>query len=223
MTCRAEVTLSTPRGVVVGRRDARPAAESGYDGGHRWQIGRLELERIRYGTVMMVIAHLSDVHIDDADRSAERTQRVMRYLVGLPTPVDVVLVTGDIADHGAEAEYERVRGLVDLPVPVLLCPGNHDVREPFRKVLIGEPPDGTPVNRVHRVGGVLFAMCDSSVPGEDRGLLADETLDWLDTQLAAAADLPAFVCFHHPPVVLGAPYVDRIRQFGAQRLAAVVA
>jgi Icc protein len=37
------------------------------------------------------------------------------------------------------------------------------------------------------------------------------------------ADLPAFVCFHHPPVVLGIPYVDGIRQFGAERLAAVVA
>jgi 3',5'-cyclic AMP phosphodiesterase CpdA len=89
-------------------------------------------------------------------------------------------------------------------------------------VLLGEPLASTPINRAHRVGGVLFAMCDSSVPGEDHGLLADETLDWLDAQLTAAADLPAFVCFHHPPVVLGAPYVDRIRQFGAERLAEVV-
>lgn len=171
---------------------------------------------------MVVIAHVSDIHIDADERSVKRTARVFRYLAELPTPVDVVLVTGDIADHGAEAEYDRVRGLIDLPVPVLLCPGNHDAREPFRKVLLGEPPSGTPINRVRRVGGVLFAMCDSSVPGEDRGLLADETLDWLDAQLAAAADLPAFVCFHHPPVVLGIPYVDRIRQFEVERLAEVV-
>lgn len=171
---------------------------------------------------MVVIAHLSDIHIDADERSAERTTRVIRYLAGLPTPVDVVLVTGDIADHGAEAEYERVRALIDLPVPVLLCPGNHDAREPYRKMLLGEPPNSTPINHARRVGGVLFAMCDSSVPGEDHGLLADETLDWLDAQLTAAADLPAFVCFHHPPVVLGPPYVDRIRQFGAERLAEVV-
>jgi Icc protein len=172
---------------------------------------------------MLTIAHISDTHIDAGERSVVRTQRVLRYLAGLARRPDVVLVTGDVADHGAESEYERVRDLVDLPTPVLFCPGNHDVREPFRKVLLGVEPDGTPVNRAYRVGGALFAMCDSSIPGRDDGLLADETLDWLDAELAAAADLPAFVCFHHPPLVLGTPYVDGIRQFAEDRLARVVA
>jgi 3',5'-cyclic AMP phosphodiesterase CpdA len=172
---------------------------------------------------MVVIAHVSDIHVDAGERSVERTGRVMRYLAALPAPVDVVVVTGDIADHGEEAEYERVRGLIELPSPVLLCPGNHDVREPFRKALLDEPPVGTPVNRAYRISGVLFAMCDSSVPGQHQGLLADETLAWLDAELSAAAGLPAFVCFHHPPVMLGVPYVDEIRQFGAERLAAVIA
>jgi 3',5'-cyclic-AMP phosphodiesterase len=48
---------------------------------------------------MTAIAHFSDVHVD---RSVERTRRIVRYLRALRTPVDVVLVTGDIADHGAE-------------------------------------------------------------------------------------------------------------------------
>ena len=179
-------------------------------------------EPIRYGAIVTVIAHLSDVHIDDAERNAERTQRVMRYLVGLRTLVDVVLVTGDIADHGTEAEYERARDLLDLPLPVLFCPGNHDVRAAFRKVLLGETPEDTPVNHAYRVGGALFAMCDSSIPGRDDGVLADQTLDWLDAELGAAADMPAFVCFHHPPVVLGVPFVDRIRQYSTQRLSTLI-
>jgi 3',5'-cyclic-AMP phosphodiesterase len=172
---------------------------------------------------MVVLAHVSDIHIDADPRSVDRTGRVMRYLADLPTPVDAVVVTGDLADHGEEAEYERVRTLVDLPVPVLLCPGNHDVREPYRKVLLDEPAAGTPINRAHRVGDVLLAMCDSSIPGRADGLLADETLDWLDAELSAAADIAAFVCFHHPPVMLGAPFLDRIRQFETDRLAEVVA
>lgn len=176
-----------------------------------------------YDAGMTVIAHLSDVHIDGDERSAERTRRVVRYLAGLREPVDVVLVTGDLADHGTEAEYERVRRLIDLPVPVLFCPGNHDVREAYRKVLLGEPPSGAPVNRAHRIGGALFAMCDSSIPGRNEGVLAGETLDWLDAELTAAADLPAFVCFHHPPAELGMPYVDGIRQFETERLAELVA
>ncbi|TCO62484.1 hypothetical protein [Actinocrispum wychmicini] len=58
---------------------------------------------------------------------------------------------------------------------------------------------------------------------QDDGYLADETLDWLDSGLADAGDTSAFVCFHHPPVVLHVPYVDRIKQNGEDRLAAVLA
>lgn len=171
---------------------------------------------------MTVIAHLSDLHIDGAEHSVARARRVARHLASLRTPVDVVLVTGDIADHGTEKEYEQARELLDLPVPVLFCPGNHDVRGPYREVLLGERPSEAPVNRAYRIGGALFAMCDSSIPGRHDGILADETLDWLDAELSVAADVPAFVCFHHPPLVLGLPYVDRIRQYATERLATLV-
>ncbi|MEU6037716.1 hypothetical protein ABZ801_20125 [Actinomadura sp. NPDC047616] len=80
-----------------------------------------------------------------------------------------------------------------------------------------------PVNQIHRTEGAVFALCDSTVPGRDDGRLADETLAWLDAALAEDAGTPAFVCFHHPPVRLGSPYVDGIRQFGERRLAAVLA
>jgi 3',5'-cyclic-AMP phosphodiesterase len=167
---------------------------------------------------MAVIAHLSDIHIDSGERSVERASRVIRYLARLPSPVDVVLVTGDLADHGAPDEYTMVKKLLDLPMPVLVCPGNHDVREHYLTVL----RDGGARNTVHCVAGALFAMCDSSIPARDDGRLDDATLDWLDAELAAAADLPAFVCFHHPPVTLGLPFVDGIRQFGEERLAKVI-
>jgi 3',5'-cyclic-AMP phosphodiesterase len=178
--------------------------------------------RMRSVRPMTVIAHVSDTHVDAGERSVDRVRRVFRYLAGLSTQVDVVVMTGDLADHGVESEYEHLRALIDLSVPVLFCPGNHDVREPLRKTLLDEPSDARPINRSHRVGGVLFAMCDSSVPGDDHGLLVDETLDWLDAELSAAEDLPAFICFHHPPVAIGIPYVDRIRQFGSRRLARLI-
>ncbi|MCU7725151.1 phosphodiesterase [Actinoplanes sp. KI2] len=171
---------------------------------------------------MVVIAHVSDIHVDAGERSAERVGRVFRYLAGLHTSPDAVIVTGDIADHGAEAEYERVRGLVRLSAPVLWCPGNHDDRGPYRKALLDEEPTARPVNRAYEIAGVLILMCDSSIPGRNDGLLADETLAWLEARLSARAELPALICFHHPPVTLGMPFVDGIRQFGAERLAAVV-
>lgn len=171
---------------------------------------------------MVLIAHVSDIHVDAEERSADRAGRVFRYLAALPAPPDAVIVTGDIADHGAEAEYERVRTLARLSVPVLWCPGNHDRRGPYRKALLDEETDEKPVNRAYEIGGVLILMVDSSIPGRNDGLLADETLEWLAVTLAARSELPALICFHHPPVPLGMPFVDGIRQFGAERLAAVV-
>lgn len=172
---------------------------------------------------MTIIAHFSDIHVDGDERSAERTRRIVRYLKALPTPVDVILVTGDIADHGAESEYERAAGLMDLSGPILYCPGNHDVRESFRKVLLGEPPHGDPVDKAYQIDGVLYLMCDSSIPDRNDGRLAERTLDWIESELTACAGLPAFVCFHHPPVILGMPYIDRIRQFATDRLARLIA
>ncbi|MER6580251.1 metallophosphoesterase [Nonomuraea sp. NPDC001023] len=171
---------------------------------------------------MLVIAHLSDIHLGGSDRSVERADAVMRYLDALPYDLDAVLVTGDIADHGLPEEYEQARKLLTSRHPVLVCPGNHDVREGFRRVLLGEPAASGPVNRVHRTGGAVYVLCDSSVPGRADGHLDGETLSWLDGVLGAERGLPLFVAFHHPPATLHSP-VDTIMLQAPERLAALLA
>lgn len=169
---------------------------------------------------MIVLAHLSDIHIDAGQRSIERTRMVMDYLNGLPYDLDAVLVTGDIADHGLAAEYEQARQLLASRHPVLICPGNHDERAAFRQFLLGQPGAATPVNQVLETAGLVIALCDSSVPGKDHGHLDDETLAWLDGVLSRTSETAkALVGFHHPPAELHVPYVDSIRQVGEQRLA----
>ncbi|MFG2712253.1 metallophosphoesterase [Streptomyces goshikiensis] len=172
---------------------------------------------------MPVIAHFSDIHLDGADRAADRTRAVMAYLDGLPYDLDAVLVSGDIADHGSPAEYEEAAKLLGSRHPLVVCPGNHDVREAFRRGLLGEEnPSGAPVDQVLRGDGFVLAVCDSSVPGEHRGFLEESTLAWLDDVLGGTpSGTPVLVGFHHPPVPLHTPYVDAIRQFGEERLAAL--
>ncbi|MEU6984061.1 metallophosphoesterase [Streptomyces sp. NPDC046324] len=157
----------------------------------------------------LLLAQISDLHLDGSERATRRAARVMDYLRALPRPVDAVLVTGDIADHGAEAEYEEAARILAAPFPVLTCPGNHDVRPAYRKALLGEAPDPGPVNRIHHVGGVAVLMCDSTIPGRDEGRLDAATLDWIDTRLAALPrDTPALIAFHQPPVALHHPLPD---------------
>ncbi|MFD9407412.1 metallophosphoesterase [Streptomyces sp. NPDC059989] len=173
---------------------------------------------------MIVIAHLSDVHLDGGTRAADRTRAVMEYLDSLPHDLDAVLVSGDIADHAAPAEYEEAAKLLRSRHPLVVCPGNHDERTAFRQGLLGEGAAATaaPVDQVLRGDGFVLAVCDSSVPGQDHGLLEESTLDWLDGVLAdTPRETPVLVAFHHPPVPLHTPYVDEIRQFGEERLAAL--
>jgi len=177
----------------------------------------------------MILAHISDLHIgqdragDGGARALRRAQQVIDYLNALPGEVDGVLATGDLADHGTPDEYRIVRELLDaLRFPVLPCPGNHDVRDAYRTTLLGDPDGGAePVNEVHHLAGFTIAMCDSSIPGRDDGLLDDTTLTWLDKVLSDSED-PALVCFHHPPVKLHNPYLDDIRLNEAERLADVL-
>ncbi|MET9730704.1 phosphodiesterase [Streptomyces sp. NPDC006458] len=177
---------------------------------------------------MLVLAHISDLHLDGTTRASERAERVRDHLWGLPGRVDALLVTGDIADHGAESEYEeaaRVLGLRDgdAPFPVLTCPGNHDSRAPYREALLGEPAAEGPVNSVRVLDGAAVLMCDSSIPGEDGGALDDETYDWIETTLDGLdADLPALLAFHHPPIALHHPLPDSYRLGDPDRLAALL-
>ncbi|MFD8672947.1 phosphodiesterase [Streptomyces seoulensis] len=159
----------------------------------------------------LLLAHISDLHLDGGERATRRAERVMDHLRALPHPVDAVLVTGDIADHGTEAEYEQAARILAAPFPVLTLPGNHDVRAAYRKALLGEEPGDGPVNRLHDISGTAVLMCDSSIPGRDEGRLDAATLDWLDTTLTGLPeDTPALVAFHHPPVELHHPYLDSI-------------
>ncbi|MEV5575307.1 metallophosphoesterase [Spirillospora sp. NPDC052269] len=169
-----------------------------------------------------MIAHVSDVHLDTGERATERTRAVMTYLEDLPHDLDAVLVTGDIADHGRPGEYELARELLASRHPVMVCPGNHDDRAAFREFLLREPASKAPVNQVRHVGGAVIALCDSSIPGMDEGLLEEETLAWLTRVLAETPDTtPVLVGFHHPPSLLHEPFIDGLRQFHTERLEAL--
>jgi 3',5'-cyclic AMP phosphodiesterase CpdA len=177
---------------------------------------------------MLVLAQISDLHLDGTPRATARARRVIDHLRALPGPLDALLVTGDIADHGAESEYEEAAKLLglhdgDAPFPVLTCPGNHDSRAPYRKALLREPAAEGPVNRAHHVGGAVVLMCDSSIPGADEGRLDEETYGWLeDTLDGLDGETPVLLAFHHPPVALHHPLPDAYQLARPRELAALL-
>jgi 3',5'-cyclic AMP phosphodiesterase CpdA len=174
----------------------------------------------------VVLAHLSDLHVDGTLAARSRLERAVSYLARLPGSVDAVVVSGDVSDRGTEEDYAVVRTLLaQLRAPVFYAVGNHDLREPFAATLLDRPAaDGSsPLNDVHDIGGLRLVVLDSVVPGRPEGRLDDTTLDWLDATLAAAPATPALVALHHPPVALGLPVLDAIRLVNAADLETVLA
>src|SRR3954468_24889543 len=90
----------------------------------------------------MLIAQISDTHIKPEGRLAFQRldtalclARCVEHVCRLTPAPDVVLLTGDLTDAGLEEEYVRLRHLLTpLPMPVYVIPGNHDAREPLRRV-----------------------------------------------------------------------------------------
>jgi 3',5'-cyclic AMP phosphodiesterase CpdA len=172
---------------------------------------------------VLVLAQVSDLHLDLSEAARSRAERVLGQVAALDPPADAVVVTGDVADHGAAAEYEQARELLALVPGAVVCPGNHDTRPAFARVLLGRSQGEQPVNQVHRVGGAALVLCDSSVPGEDWGDLSDRTLGWLDETLTGLrGEGPVLVALHHPPVPLHLDLVDAILLRRPGRLAGVL-
>ncbi len=87
---------------------------------------------------MFTIAHISDLHIGGRAESVARAERVVAHVVAMVPAPDVLLVTGDIADHGEDDEYATARDLLSAwGGPMRVGTGNHDVREPFARHLLG--------------------------------------------------------------------------------------
>jgi 3',5'-cyclic AMP phosphodiesterase CpdA len=74
---------------------------------------------------------------------------------------------------------------------------------------VDSPGEGHPVHQVRDVAGARFVLVDSTVPGENHGLLSDDSLSWLDGVLRESFDGPVFVAFHHPPLDLHHPVMDQ--------------
>jgi Icc protein len=176
---------------------------------------------------VLTVAHVSDLHIGGRPESVARAQQVVTHVCAMSPAPDVLLVTGDVADHGSEEEYATARDiLAPWDGPLLVGTGNHDVRGPFARGLLGGDREG-PLDQELDVGAYRFLMLDSLVPAVggmrvDHGELAETTLAWLDERLAASAR-PTFVCFHHPPTTVGIERADAIQLRNGPALQAVLA
>jgi 3',5'-cyclic AMP phosphodiesterase CpdA len=162
-----------------------------------------------------LIVHLSDTHLttlaEPLHGNVDADANLAEALAGLvPLRPTALVITGDLADTGASDAYERLKAAVEpaaaqMGAEVIWVMGNHDAREPFREVLLGEIGTdaaalAAPVDRVHDVDGLRIVVLDSTVPGHHHGEIAPEQLEWLRGVLAEPAPRGTLLALHHPPV-----------------------
>jgi 3',5'-cyclic AMP phosphodiesterase CpdA len=178
----------------------------------------------------MLIAQISDMHIKADGKlaygvvdTAGLLRACVTQIVGLATPPDLVLITGDLVDYGRAEEYALLTELLaPLTMPMYVVAGNHDERTALRKAF-----DGPRFNYLSQateflqyavdLGPLRLIVLDTVVPKEGRGQLCARRLAWLDERLAED-DRPTVIAMHHPPFVTGIAHMDAVGLEGTEAL-----
>ncbi len=171
---------------------------------------------------MCTVLQLSDLHVEPAgvlaygqEDTAGKLPVVAGHALELAKDVgaDVVVVTGDIACDGNETAYRQVADAFSIfdaaGIPVRFLPGNHDRREPMRRILAGYFGDfwsGDRLDQTVRVGGVRLFLLDTLQPGRHWGAIPETVLERLADELSDPA--PAMVFTHHTPLTCGMGVMD---------------
>jgi len=155
----------------------------------------------------MIIAQISDSHIDpESDKLEDRLRdlrRVVDNINRLDSAPDIVIHTGDVVHNATQEKYDlAVPILEDLQAPLYVCAGNRDDRsliaENFRTGRDISPGskflqysiDDYPVRLI-----ALDTLCATANMGE----YCRERADALSRALAEEPQKPTILFMHHPP------------------------
>lgn len=155
----------------------------------------------------MRLVQISDCHLLADPDAASRTGVPFRCLEAVIEAVnaarpDRVLITGDISGDETPASYRlAVAIFARLTAPWCWLPGNHDV-----PMLMAEHCE----LREHlNLGCWQTLLLDTHVAGEAHGELGPRQLARVAERLAED-NRPALVAMHHPPLPVGAAWLDAI-------------
>ena len=128
--------------------------------------------------------------------------------------IDGLVVTGDISDDGSMESYlSAYEKLSKLNVPILVIPGNHDSRDPMRKVFhenVQFSKNSSQFDWVFKFDETLIIGLDTLVEGENFGFLEEKSLDFLSHQLSNNSGSDLVLLIHHPPIKTGIYFMDQI-------------
>ncbi len=167
----------------------------------------------------MRIAHVSDFHlptkrgkrVNGVDPHAN-LDRAVDTLKAQKPKADLIVMGGDLLDEGDKGSYEGIAGrFKELQVPVLAVTGNHDHPGSLSKSSLVPDTESTKGYYSIDQGKVHFIVLASARTGKLHGLLDEEQLLWLSTDLYENRRKPVLIFLHHPPFDTGIAWLDKIK------------
>lgn len=139
---------------------------------------------------------VTDTHLGRADNNAAERQWKRAAEEINAAPGAFALHLGDVVDSGREAQYPvylDIRKTIKKPVHEI--PGNHDSVDLFTKHIRPQ------IDMSFEHGGVRFVLFNNSDRESHMGFIKPPQLEWLKSELAAAAKADQFVAMAcHVPV-----------------------
>lgn len=178
------------------------------------------------------IVQLTDLHLfEDPDGrlmeipTRELLLSVLEHVKQSGGRVDHLVVTGDHAHDELPATYRAVRSILEPWCDRLwLVPGNHDDRAVLRAVFPDRIP-GAGAGRVEyafQAGSWLCLGLDTHVPGSVAGRIEPDQIAWIRSRLEEHDPERVALFMHHPAVLIGCSWLDRIGLEGGELLRALL-
>jgi Icc protein len=174
------------------------------------------------------IVQLTDLHLyADPDArfyeipTRELLEDVVAHVEQSAGRVDHLVVTGDHTNDDLAVTYGAVR---DILRPwhdrAWFVPGNHEDRAILRATFPERIP-GAGAERItfsFTAGDALCIGLDTHVPGKVSGQVDPDQIAWVEEQLEEHDPAIAVLFMHHPPILLGLAWLDRIGLAGREQL-----
>ncbi len=171
---------------------------------------------------MPILLQLTDLHLFAEQGTLlkgidpwQSLSQVLETIRWRPIEFDHLLLTGDLTHDGKPETYAHLRDVLgQFGDCARVIPGNHDDRRLVGQVFNESRHPSLPLpDRVTfslAAGNWRIIGLDTLVPGQLYGQIGQPQWEWLHAELAQHPQLPTLIFMHHPPVVVGSAWLDRI-------------
>jgi Icc protein len=173
-------------------------------------LGKIDMEKSKK---TLKIIQLTDTHLmkDESCLFNINTNRAFKKVMSRMQPdlidTDALFLTGDLSqDESLESYQMIVDSFENINKNIFWIPGNHDSINTMESVFCNQKKFFR--KDILSTEFWKFIFLDTKHDGTDNGLLSDEQLSFLNSELKKAESRSIALVMHHHPIEVSTPLID---------------